>query len=188
VLVLPSDHFVEREVVLRGSLERAFDEAERAPGQVVLLGITPERADPEYGWMVLAEPGARGPDAAAAPRRVESFAEKPDRIEAERLMSHGALWSSFIFAATAGALLGIFRALRPGLLRGFLARARAAAWNPAVPLDLEGLPAVDFSRDLLERSSRDLRVLAVPACGWTDLGTPGRVAAWQERHAAALSS
>jgi len=186
-LVLPSDHFVEREDVLRESLERALDEAGRAPGRVVLLGIPPERPDPEYGWMLLAEPGAGGPLAAAAPRRVESFVEKPDRAQAERLMSRGALWSSLIFAATTNTLLGIFRSIRPGLLRGYLARARAAEWDPAVPLDLEGLPAFDFSRDLLERCSGDLRVLVVPASGWTDLGTPRRVQAWRERRSVPLS-
>lgn len=82
VLVLPSDHFEEREALLRESLERAFGEAQRAPGGVVLLGITPERPDPDYGWRVLAESAAGGPVAAAALRRVESFTEKPDQAEA----------------------------------------------------------------------------------------------------------
>ena len=67
------------------------------------------------------------------------------------------------------------------LLRAYLERVRAAAWDPVVPPDLGGLPVFDFSRDLLERSSRVLRVLVVPASGWTDLGTPARVAAWQQR-------
>jgi len=37
------------------------------------------------------------------------------------------------------------------------------------------LPELDFSRDVLQRSPSLLRVLAVPACGWSDLGTPRRV-------------
>lgn len=103
-------------------------------------------------------------------------------------MSRGALWSSFLFTATAGTLLEFYRSIHPGLLRGYLARARAAAWDPAVPLDLEGLPAFDDSRDLLQRLRDELRVLVVPACGWTDLGLPERVAAWQERRSMALSA
>jgi hypothetical protein len=40
----------------------------------------------------------------------------------------------------------------------------------------ERLPNLDFSRDLLAGAEADLRVLTVPRCGWTDLGTPRRVA------------
>jgi hypothetical protein len=39
------------------------------------------------------------------------------------------------------------------------------------------IAAVDFSRDLLQGAEGLLRVLPVPACGWTDLGTPRRVLA-----------
>jgi hypothetical protein len=38
------------------------------------------------------------------------------------------------------------------------------------------LAPVDFSRDVLEGQEPMLRVLTVPNCGWTDLGTPQRVA------------
>jgi hypothetical protein len=36
-------------------------------------------------------------------------------------------------------------------------------------------PNIDFSREILQRSPDSLRVLRVPACGWSDLGTPHRV-------------
>ena len=39
----------------------------------------------------------------------------------------------------------------------------------------EQLPTLDFSRDILQRSPELLRVMTVPACGWSDLGTPKRV-------------
>ena len=39
----------------------------------------------------------------------------------------------------------------------------------------ERLPNLDFSRDVLEGAEDTLRVLAVPGCGWSDLGTPQRV-------------
>ena len=35
----------------------------------------------------------------------------------------------------------------------------------------------DFSRDVLQGSEDSLRLQPVPPCGWTDLGTPARVAA-----------
>ena len=44
--------------------------------------------------------------------------------------------------------------------------------------------ALDFSRDVLEGQESRLRVLTVPACGWSDLGTPRRVADTLSRIAA----
>jgi hypothetical protein len=38
-----------------------------------------------------------------------------------------------------------------------------------------GLSSVDFSRDIVPGQEAALRVLPVPACGWTDLGTVQRV-------------
>lgn len=40
----------------------------------------------------------------------------------------------------------------------------------------EHMPILDFSRDVLcNRNVENLRVLPVPQCGWSDLGTPLRV-------------
>ena len=48
---------------------------------------------------------------------------------------------------------------------------------PLATSDLYGqLPELDFSRHVLEGAEQSLRVLPVPACGWSDLGTPKRVA------------
>jgi hypothetical protein len=41
----------------------------------------------------------------------------------------------------------------------------------------EELPDLDFSRAILQGQEGYLRALAVPECGWSDLGTPERVAA-----------
>ncbi|MGH3672304.1 MAG: hypothetical protein ACRDSH_16995, partial [Pseudonocardiaceae bacterium] len=37
------------------------------------------------------------------------------------------------------------------------------------------LPIIDFSRDIVPRQESCLRVVRVPSCGWSDLGTPKRV-------------
>jgi hypothetical protein len=43
------------------------------------------------------------------------------------------------------------------------------------------LPIVDFSRAIVQGSESRLRVITAPACGWTDLGTPERVAQTLQR-------
>jgi hypothetical protein len=81
--------------------------------------------------------------------------------------------------------LGLYRELQPELwaacVRHLFAPVRER--QDLAPL-YSSLVAKDFSRDLLHRAEARLRVLRVPACGWADLGTPERLAAWSERRTA----
>ena len=51
----------------------------------------------------------------------------------------------------------------------------AAGWS-ALDDMYARLPTLDFSRDLLEAEPNAFRVMRAPSCGWSDLGTPNRVA------------
>ena len=105
--------------------------------------------------------------------------EKPGHEIAESLMRMGGLWNSFIIAARVSALVELYLQTLPSLLKT-LTRARASdARLPeadAVRQAYARLEISDFSRDVLERSADSLRVLPVPPCGWSDLGTPERLA------------
>ena len=57
-----------------------------------------------------------------------------------------------------------------------LATDDAARWGLRNLTQLyRSLPVLDFSKDLLEKTARNLWVYPVPACGWADLGTPERL-------------
>jgi mannose-1-phosphate guanylyltransferase len=129
--------------------------------------MTPERAESDLGWI---EPGT----GSAAVRAVARFREKPPAAEAAALWSRGALVNSFLFVARARRLLGLFGAHLPDLLAAMVEMARAE--RPPVAASYGRLPAADFSRHVLERAVDALEVIAVPPCGWSDLGTPERVA------------
>lgn len=173
VSILPSDHYVENEDVLQKSIARALDIAERS-ARVVLLGMTPERADPDYGWIV------PGREELGGARRVARFVEKPGPALAAELYRRRASWSSFMLAAKASSLLSMFERLAPRTLSLMTRAVWEHGWDPRA---LQGLYArldpLDFSRDLLERTGHRLRVLEVPPCGWADLGTPARLARWE---------
>jgi mannose-1-phosphate guanylyltransferase len=175
VLVLPSDHYVRNETVLAVSLRRAMHEIDREPGHLILLGMTPEDMDPEFGYII-----AEGDDTSAI-RAVSEFVEKPSVATARELMARGGVWNSFIFAAHSQGLIRAFEARCPDLvgeMQHIVGSPVDADERRLRLVELyERLPDLDFSRDILERSAASLRVLTVPACGWTDLGTPRRVAA-----------
>jgi mannose-1-phosphate guanylyltransferase len=62
-------------------------------------------------------------------------------------------------------------------MRRVVAQDRADPQDPLATSELYGrLPELDFSRHVLEGAEQSLRVLPVPPCGWSDLGTPKRVA------------
>jgi mannose-1-phosphate guanylyltransferase len=178
VTILPSDHYVAKEDVLRRCVSRALAVAEYGPADAVhFLGITPETADPELGYIVRGEPQVDGSF------EIARFVEKPTPELAASLLRRRALWNSFILVAGASALVGLVARRFPAEVAAF-----AAVWRehgPMAEAALERLyatlPEIDFSRGVVEGANAPLRVLPVPYCGWSDLGTPRRVADTLER-------
>ena len=173
VVILPSDHYVRDEAVLARSLRQATSRLTFDTQNLWLLGISPEEADPELGYIV---PGNR--DEAGA-LRVAQFVEKPPVTLARLMIERGGLWNAFILAGAVQAILRLFYLRYPQLLNEMRAAVQLDASSPdeaVAATDLyPRLPELDFSRHVLQGSETTLRVLPVPACGWSDLGTPRRV-------------
>jgi mannose-1-phosphate guanylyltransferase len=179
VVLVPSDHFVADERVLARAVRDAMREVGSAPERAVLLGIVPDEPDTEFGWILPERNDGPGV------RDVARFVEKPDVQVATRLMRRGGVWNSFIVVAAGWTLLEFFQAKLPGaiaLLRtavAFDSRDRSTA--SAIARAYEKVESFDFCRDVLEGLEDRLSVLPVPHCGWSDLGTPQRVARCIER-------
>lgn len=184
LMVLPSDHYVRNEAVLADSLRMAMLEVARRSDRIVLLGLTPEEADPELGYIV-----PIGDDGLSA-REVSQFIEKPSAASANALIECGGLWNSFIFAAHGKTLLRAFEARCPGVVAGMWEAITSHGDEETKRRNLgavyEHAPSLDFSRDVLETSLRYLTVATVPPCGWSDLGTPRRVAETFTRYASSF--
>jgi mannose-1-phosphate guanylyltransferase len=173
VVLLPSDHFVEDEDLFAGSIRTATKHVARFAEDIVLLGVAPQAAVSDYGWIV-PEP-AEGP----GPRRVSRFVEKPLPGVAARLMDQGGLWNSFVLAFRAWTLLDVYRRTQRPLWDLFSCHLDDPESRDLRHLYAE-IPTVDFSRDILQTVPERLRVVRAPSCGWTDLGCPARLTSWQE--------
>ena len=176
VVLLPSDHYVADERVLHGALGTALRNACEGDPPVVLLGISPTGQEPGYGWILPASPGPLA--------RVLRFAEKPPAPQVRDMIRDGALINSLILAARAHVLLALIARVFPDTLRAFQRFAREPEGAPEVRRLYEALPSMDLSRDVLQRSTAFLSVVRVPPCGWSDLGTPGRLLRFQHLAAA----
>jgi mannose-1-phosphate guanylyltransferase len=173
VVLLPSDHYFEDERELAYWLSEACARVSSDAAKILLLGFEPRSADPELGYIVPTQPsGLRC-------WTVGAFVEKPPLLRASELVRQGALWNAFIIVADAQALLALYGRHCGDVVRGMQTALDAAADGDMTALGAlyEELPDIDFSRDLLGGAEQPLRVLAVPPCGWSDLGTPERVAA-----------
>jgi mannose-1-phosphate guanylyltransferase len=172
ILSLPADHHVRREAVLARCLRELVRVSNADPSRLYLLGIKPDRLDPDLGYIL---PGDKLGSGALA---VGGFVEKPDRNRARELLARGAVWNSFIFAARGSTILNLL----PASLRGIAGqmwralRHRDQTGDESMLDDLyRRLPTLDFSQSVLQSNEQALRLVTSPECGWNDLGTPARV-------------
>lgn len=181
VVILPSDHAVEDEAMLKRSIGEAVRVAERRPDDLVLLGFTPEGADPTLGWIV---PSSENDGSSHG---VLAFEEKPSPGRAMRLMALGGMWNGMLMVARASALVRLYERHLPELIpvAADLARSHGGSRRPAAAY--QAIPARDVSRDLVAPAVARLRAVRVPPCGWTDLGTPARLLKWQVARGAMYS-
>ena len=161
LVCLPSDHHVEGD--FEGPIRRAAALAAET-GDLVAVGVAPDRPATGYGYLVPGEDHAGGGFAA------ERFVEKPDAERAAALVDEGALWNAGMFAWTPDALL---REARDSPLAD-LVETLEAGEPEAGFADVE---PVSIDRAVMERTDRASAVRADFA--WDDLGAwdaVGRVA------------
>lgn len=191
IVFLPADHLVLDENAMARALRDLAAAVNGNPEGLSLIGIEPEEADPDLGYIV---PGRQLHDGS---RTVARFIEKPAPHTAHDLLRAKALWNSFIFGARAATLLGLLRTHLGASVEDMataLARDAQCGGDSALIRHYEQLPNGDFSREIVQRAVHLLRVIRAPACGWSDLGTPQRVAqailrlSALERHSYGLTS
>jgi mannose-1-phosphate guanylyltransferase len=145
---------------------------------LILLGAEPDSPDPDYGWIVPGGP-ARYPFTDNRLFAVSKFYEKPTPRMAEHLLSIGGMWSTFV-------VVGTLQAFDQALFRYALGwHAFAEAVTNAADNDGERLLAERtyqnrgggcFSADVLSPSPDRCLVVRMRNAGWTDVGTPTRLA------------
>lgn len=180
VAVFPSDHFILEEDLFIVYVEQAFRVVEKDPAKVVLLGMNPSEAEPEYGYIV---PGKklRGPPAPET-REVSQFIEKPQRDLAQDLVACGGLWNTLVMVFKAKTFLNAVSRIAPRLYGSF-ERIWRAVGTPSlgnlVKEVYQQMHPVNLSKGLLERLplERPPALCVLPVCGihWSDWGSEQRI-------------
>jgi mannose-1-phosphate guanylyltransferase len=175
VVVLPSDHYVSDDRLFMQHVAAACNAVDARPDLVVLLGIMPETAESEYGWI---EPAEAIP--ATSLLRVRRFWEKPPQDLADLLFARRCFWNSFVMVARVPTLLALVRDTAPALYEAFEASVSlfGTQAEPAETRKIYAhLAASNFSDAVLASRPTNLAVLPVRSVQWSDWGQPARVMA-----------
>jgi mannose-1-phosphate guanylyltransferase len=97
VVIYPSDDFIFPEGPFLSAVDHAVRGSNRLGGRPVLLAVTPDGPELEYGWI---KPGrcldrTRGTTTNA----VETFFEKPAGATIHEAMTNGSLWNTIVLVA-----------------------------------------------------------------------------------------
>lgn len=178
VIIFPSDHYIRPNKAFTACMDQAAALAEREPRKLILAAAVADEPETEYGWI---QPGA------LAHRRggleayeVLQFHEKPGAAQAREFHEQGFLWNTFIMAGKARAFWELTRAFHPELVARY-ERIKASVGRPDAAAELaaayEGVPAINFSRSVLERASDAALVVPMTGIEWNDWGRPERIMA-----------
>ena len=176
LVVTPADQTVTDAPAFTAALRRAVQAA--ADGAVVVLGITPDRAETGYGYIRC---GAADGSGIAA---VLKFVEKPDAPTAERYLAEGDYyWNAGLFVLKASTWMKALDAFRPDIAAAtraaWAARGTDAAFVRPGRAEFEAIPAESVDYAVIERcpgSEFAIRMVPLDA-GWSDLGAWDAV--WQ---------
>ena len=162
MVVLPSDHLIADVTGFRVAVSTAIGIA--AAGNLVTLGVKPDRAETGYGYI------ERG-DFIDGGHRVARFLEKPDEKTAAMLSTDGRhLWNSGIFVFTAATFLEEARRHADDVVT---AVERSVPAPEGARRDLgpgfASSRAVSIDHAVMERTDR---AVVVPLdVGWSDVGS-----------------
>jgi mannose-1-phosphate guanylyltransferase len=178
VAFLPSDHYYSNVGAFRRAMAAAYRIASEQWDRLVLVGATPNRAEPDYGWIEPSKPIGNISAADHPAFAVNRFWEKPDPTAAAQLFQRQCLWNTFITVGTLDAYRRVFMATQPQLAGGMEAIEEASPRDEAAVVDREyqRMPLVSFSHDVLALAPELLAVVPLRASGWVDIGRPERLA------------
>lgn len=182
VVILPSDHFVHPQEAFLAAIRRAVKVVDCHPEKLILVGVRPDTAETEYGWI---QPGSSiGSVGGQMIRRVAVFREKPGATEARHLLRCGGLWNTMVIAVRLPTLWKLGRRCFPEMMQHFEDFAAAIGTdNEMSVLDslYETLPPVNFSTGLLQQVLDALVVMELQDVLWSDWGCERRILETLER-------
>jgi mannose-1-phosphate guanylyltransferase/mannose-6-phosphate isomerase len=175
LLVAPSDHLIPDRVKFHRAITVGL--AQVQSGQMVTFGIKPTHPETGYGYLKL----SRQTFDQSGTARVESFVEKPNMSDAQKMLTEGRyLWNAGIFLFRARDMIDAFREYAPTSLELVERAVREASTDLGflrlAPGPWSALEDISIDYAIMEKAKN---LVAVPYTSkWSDLG--GWDAVWMD--------
>jgi mannose-1-phosphate guanylyltransferase/mannose-6-phosphate isomerase len=182
LVVTPADQTIVKPAVFTAAVQQAIAQAEQ--GNIVILGVTPDKPETGYGYIQVARHCEEHSDAAIQPLTVQAFVEKPDLSTAQRYLSEGGYyWNAGMFVLKASVWLAAIEQFAPAILQATLtawaARKIDGAFVRPGKVEFEAIPSESVDYAVMEHcpgGAFPIQMVPLDA-GWSDLGAWDAV--WQ---------
>jgi mannose-1-phosphate guanylyltransferase/mannose-6-phosphate isomerase len=175
LVVTPADQTVANAAAFQAAVQQAITQA--TDGNIVILGVTPDKPETGYGYIKVARHCEELSDAPIQPLTVQNFVEKPNLQTAQQYLSEGGyFWNAGIFVLKASVWLRALQQFRPDI-----AQACQAAWvvkkqdaqfiRPGKD-EFAAIPSESVDYAVMEHcpgSAFPIQIVPLDA-GWSDLG------------------
>jgi len=167
LVVLPADHAVKSEELLRAALAEGIEHA-RKSDVLVTIGIPPTHPNTGYGYI------KRGEGLSGRAYRVDRFYEKPNSQRAQKYLDQGGYsWNSGMFVWRASVILEAFREHLPEVYAGLLEiREILESKGPVdrIAEIFKQFESISIDFGILEHA-RNCVVIEAEEFGWSDVGS-----------------
>lgn len=176
VLVLPSDHLIEKEDEFRSIILKGNDFLEKNPYNIVTLGIQPNRPETGYGYIKLKN------EIFNNIYKVDKFVEKPDENTAKKYLANGNyLWNSGMFLWKAENIINQIKNYSPEIYEALkeIETIEEDVIGNYIKENYKNTTNISIDYAVLEHS-KDIYVIPSDI-GWDDIGTWKAVERYRDR-------
>ena len=182
LVVTPADQTMAKPAAFTAAVQHAIAQAER--GNIVILGVTPDKPETGYGYIKVAGHYEERSDAAIHALTVQAFVEKPNLQTAQQYLSEGGYyWNAGMFVLKASVWLAAIEQFAPAILQATLtawaARKTDGVFVRPGKAEFEAIPSESVDYAVMEHcpgSPFSIQMVPLDA-GWNDLGAWDAV--WQ---------
>lgn len=176
VIVYPADHFIFPEWEFMNNVKAAVRATEHWSDRIFLLGASPTRMEPDYGW--IEKRNRMGWTSGIELHSVQAFEEKPSSRLRWSNLAGGYLWNTMIVVAKLDTLWSAGWQCFPAIMERFSALSEAIDTpreGTILEAIYEDMPDQNFSSDFLEIAVEQLAVMELQNVLWCDWGRPERI-------------
>lgn len=180
LVVTPADQTIAKPAVFTAAVQQAIAQAEQ--GNIVILGVTPDKPETGYGYIQTETNGSLPLQANVC--QVKAFVEKPNLQTAQQYLSEGGYyWNAGMFVLKASVWLAAIEQFAPAILQAtrtaWAVRKADGAFVRPGQAEFEAIPAESVDYAVMEHcpgSKFPIQMVPLDA-GWSDLGAWDAV--WQ---------